>query len=165
MRRTRTLLFGVLLALVPSTPAMASTPEIAATLDGRSIPAAEVAAHHCHDLEFPLIRCFRKVADRDASVSVETGAVQLAVAAAVVYVTIYDLSGFFGSSMSISQNYDTLSVVGWNDRASSFKGRNSETGRFYVDWFHGGSSWAFCCNQQTANLGSYDNTFTSVYRT
>lgn len=165
MRRTRTLLFGVIWALVPSTPAMASTPEIVATLDGRSIPAAEVAAHHCHDLEFPVIRCFRSVADRDASVSVEIGAVQLAVAAAVVYVTIYDGALFAGSSFSISQDYDTLSVVGWNDRASSFKGRNSETGRFYVDWFHGGSSWAFCCNQQTGNLGSYDNKFTSVYRT
>jgi len=144
---------------------MATAPEVVVTLEGRPITVAEVADHYCHDLEFPVIRCFRKVADRDASASVEIGPIQVAVATGVVYVTIYDSASFAGSSFLVSQDYDALAVIGWNDRVGSFKGRNSESGRFHVDWFHGGSSWNFCCNQQTANLGSYNNTFSSVYRT
>jgi hypothetical protein len=155
----------MLLALAPSTPAMAAPPEVTATLDGRAIPVSQIAEHDCDDLEFPLIRCFKNAADRDASVTRRLGALHVSVATAVAYVNVYDLANYGGSSLVISQNYDSLAVIGWNDKVSSFKGRNSETGRFYVDWFHGGSSWAFCCNQQTANLGSYDNTFSSVYRT
>jgi hypothetical protein len=155
----------MLLALVPSTPATAAPPEVTATLDGRSIPVAEIAEHDCDDLEFPLIRCFKDAADRDASVTRRLGALKVAVAAAVVYVTAYDLANYGGSSLVISQNYDTLVVIGWNDRISSFKGRNSETGKFTTNWLGGGSVWNFCCNQQTGTLGSYDNTFSSVYRT
>ena len=165
MRRTRTLLLGLLLALVPSTPAMAAPSEVTATLDGRPIPVSEIAEHDCDDLDFPLIRCFGKPADREASLAVRAGSLQVAVTTAVAYATVYDLANYGGSSLVISQNYDSLVVIGWNDKVSSFKGRNSESGRFYVDWFHGGSSWAFCCNQQTGSLGSYDNTFSSVYRT
>jgi len=165
VRRTRAVLLGLLMALAVSSPARAAAPEIRATLDGRDIPIAEVARHHCHDLDFPVISCFAKATDRDTSVSVELGQVQLAAAAGVPYVTVYDFSGFTGSSMVISQDYDALVTIGWNDKVSSFKGRNSETGRFYVDWFHGGTSYSFCCNQQTSSLGGFDNTFSSVYRT
>jgi hypothetical protein len=165
VRRTRALLFGVLLAVASATPAEAAPPEVVATLDGRPMPASEIPNRACHDLEFPIIRCFRTVSDRDASVSFEAGQLQVAGASGVVYVTVWDGPSFSSSSISISQDYDALSWIGWNDRVTSFKGRNSETGRFYVDWFHGGSSWSFCCNQQTGSLGSFDNTFSSVYRT
>ena len=164
MRRTRALLFGVLLALVPSTPAMAAEPQIVATLDGRPISMSEVSRYHCHDIEFPVIRCFRQASARILSISAEAEALQIA-AAGIVYVTVYDLASFAGSSFSISQDYDSLAAVGWNDRVSSFKAKNAETGRFYADWLHGGSSWAFCCNQSTGNLSTYSNTFSSVYRT
>ena len=65
----------------------------------------------------------------------------------------------------MSEDYSVLSLIGWNDRISSFKGRNSQLGAFYVDWFYSGTVWAFCCNQQVANLGSYSNTFSSIRRT
>jgi hypothetical protein len=165
VRRTRALLFGVLLSLLPTTSATAAQPEVAATLDGQPIPATSIAMHHCHDLEFPIIRCFRKAADRDLAASAEVGIAGIESVTAIAFVTMYDGSGFSGSSFLVSQNYDVLATIGWNDRVSSFKGRNSETGRFYVDWFAGGGSWAFCCNQQTASLGNFDNTFSSVYRT
>jgi hypothetical protein len=161
----RALLFGMVLALLSPAAATAGGPEVTATLDGRAIPIGEVARHDCHDLEFPAIRCFRNPADRDRSVSVQLGQLELAATSGVVYVTIYDWTQYGGSSMAISQDYDALVTIGWNDRVSSFKGRNSETGRFYVDWFHGGSSWSFCCNQQTSGLGGFDNSFSSVYRT
>jgi hypothetical protein len=165
VRRTRALLFGVLLALLPTTPATAAAPEIVVTLDGRPIPATAIAMHHCHDLEFPIVRCFGKAAERDLAASAEVSIAGIESVTAVAYVTMYDGSSFSGSSFLVSQNYDVLATIGWNDRVGSFKARNSETGRFYVDWFAGGGSWAFCCNQQTASLGSFNNTFSSVYRT
>jgi hypothetical protein len=67
--------------------------------------------------------------------------------------------------MNVSQDYATLSTIGWNDRISSFKARNSETGTLFADWFFTGTWWAFCCNTQVANLGSYSNTFSSLQRT
>lgn len=163
----RALLFGVLLTLLPSTPAMAAAPGVSATLDGRAIDVADIVDFQCHDLDYPVIRCFRKAADRDASIALDAGVGQasLSVTTAVVYVTVWDQPGFQGSSLSISQNYDVLSTIGWNDRVSSFKGRNSESGRFFVDWFGGGSYWPFCCNSTYGSLGTYDNTFSSVYRT
>jgi hypothetical protein len=164
VRRTRAVLVGLLLALAVSSPARAAAPEkITATLDGRPIPVSEIAEHDCHDLDFPIIRCFTDASDRDASLSLH-GSVSIAATAGVTYVTVWD-GTYSGASISLSQDYDTLVTIGWNDRISSFKGRNSETGRFYVDWFHGGASYNFCCNQQVGSLGSLNNTFTSVYRT
>ena len=165
MHRTRAVLVGLLMALAVSSPARAAPPEkVTATLDGRPIPVSEIAEHDCHDLDFPVIRCFTDASDRDASFSV-LGSLSVAATAGVTYVTVWDGGSFSGASISLSQDYDTLVVIGWNDKISSFKGRNSETGRFYVDWFRGGSSYNFCCNQQVASLGSLNNTFTSVYRT
>ncbi len=164
MRRTRALVFGVLLAAAPSTPAMAATPHVVATLDGRAIPVSQIGLYSCHDLEFPAIRCFRQPRDRNLALATSAGQLQVA-AAGVVYVTVFDQALYGGSSMSISQNYDTLATIGWNDRVSSFKAKNSESGRLYVDWLHGGSGWNFCCNQSTGNLSTYDNSFSSVYRT
>jgi hypothetical protein len=165
MRWTRALLFGMLMALVWSTPATAAPAQVKSTLDGRPIPVSAIADYACQDTEFPIIRCFTDPAERDASVSLGIGDLRIAAATATVYVTIWDGASFTGASISLSQDYDTLATIGWNDRTSSFKGRNSESGRFYVDWFHGGSSMAFCCNQSTASLGGFDNSFTAVYRT
>ena len=164
MRRTRAVLVGLLMALAVSSPARAAAPEVRATLDGRPIPISEIAEHDCHDLDFPVIRCFTDASDRDVSLSV-AGSLGVAATAGVTYVTVWDGTSFTGASISLSQDYDTLVTIGWNDKISSFKGRNAETGRFYVDWFHGGASYSFCCNQQIASLGSLNNTFTSVYRT
>jgi hypothetical protein len=143
---------------------MAAGPQLNATLDGQAIPLSDVGLYSCHDLEYPTIRCFRQARDRNLSVAAPDGGLQLA-AAAVVYVTVYDLTGWGGSSLSISQNYDSLATIGWNDRISSFRARNAESGRFATDWFDGGSKWNFCCNQATGNLSTFSNTFSSVYRT
>ena len=147
---------------------MAAAPGVEATLDGRPIDLDEVGRYQCHDLDYPVIRCFRKAVDRDLSIDLDVGvlgASATASAAGIVYVTLYDGQNFMGSSISLSQDYDALATIGWNDRASSFKGRNAETGRLYLDWFHGGSSTGFCCNQTFANLSGYDNAYSSVYRT
>jgi hypothetical protein len=133
-----------------------------AYLDGREIPAAEISSYFCHDLERPTIRCYRTSALYDAGAKANGTASLLA---AVVYVTIYDGQTYSGSFLQVSSDYDVLAGVGWNDRVSSYKARNSETGSFYQDWFHGGSGTAFCCNMTVPGLGGLDNTFSSVYRT
>jgi hypothetical protein len=132
---------------------------IAAYVDGRPIPAADISKYFCDDFSYPVIQCSISplvTAARGTVVSLLTS---------VDYVTVYDQASFGGSYMNISQDYGWLATIGWNDRISSFKARNSETGTFFVDWFSGGAQWSFCCNTQQVSLGSYDNSFSSLHRT
>ena len=134
-------------------------PELTATLDGRPIPLRDVGKYFCDDFAYPEIRC------SSTRLLAEARAAGLALATAVDYVTIYDQPNFGGAYMNVSQNYSVLALIGWNDRISSFKARNNETGTFYVDWFYSGGPWSFCCSGQAAGLGGADNTFSSVIRT
>jgi hypothetical protein len=147
------------LAHPPAAGAATPEPELSATLDGRPIPLDDVGRYYCDDFSYPEIRCSSNRLISDSR------ALLVTLLTAVNYVTIYDQLNYGGAYMNVSQDYSALSLIGWNDRISSFKGRNSETGTFYVDWFYGGAWWTFCCNQQTANLGTYNNTFSSILRT
>lgn len=142
-----------------ATAAAEADPVLTATLDGRSIPLEDVGKHYCDDFSYPIIRC------SSLALIAEARATLFLVLTSVDYVTIYDQSGYGGAYLHASQDYGVLALIGWNDRISSFKGRNNETGTFYTDWFYGGSWWTFCCNQQTASLGSFSNTFSSMLRT
>lgn len=146
-----------------STPVDAApTPSgLSADLAGIPIPLADVVLYHCDDFDAPRIHCFTTAAARDVSLG---GLTSLA-ASGVAYVVIYDYASFSGASMYLSDDYSILAVIGWNDRISSFKGQNNQSGRFWTDWFGGGSPYNFCCNQQVAILGGWDNTFSSVNRT
>jgi hypothetical protein len=150
------------MALVAAAPGITAATDgsvsLTATLDGRPIPLKDVAKYDCDDFAYPVITCSTSAAGLQARASV-------AVSAGLDYVTIYDYVSFQGSFMNVSQDYSSLLTIGWSDRISSFKVRNSETGQFFTDWFYGGSSWPFCCNTQQSSLGAYDNTFSSVQRT
>lgn len=130
-----------------------------AMLGGRPIELARVGTLHCHDFRWPQIECFATATELDADASAALAAT------AVDYVRIFENGAYNGASMYLSQNYTILALIGWNDRISSFKALNSETGSFHTDWFYGGSEYTFCCNQNVMSLGSYDNTFSSVRRT
>jgi hypothetical protein len=132
---------------------------MSATLDGRPIPLVDVAKYYCDDFAYPVITCSMSADLIEARLSASLAAT------ALDYVTIYDAPTFGGAWMNVSQDYSGLWSIGWNDRISSFKARNSETGRFWTDWFYSGTWYGFCCNQQLASLGAYDNTFSSVIRT
>ena len=134
-------------------------PELTATLDGRPIPLEDVGKYFCDDFTYPEIQCSSKRGIADARATL------VGLLTAVDYVTIFDGTAYSGAYMNVSQDYSVLSLIGWNDRISSFKARNGETGTFYVDWFYGGSFWAFCCNSQLSSLGSYNNSFSSIIRT
>ena len=133
--------------------------EVSATLDGKPIPVSEVSRYFCDDFSYPVIRCSR------VELVAELRANTMGLLAGIDYVTIFDAAGYGGAWMNVSQDYGTLLTVGWNDRISSFKARNLETGRFWTNWFSGGTFWDFCCNSQVPYLGPYDNTFSSVHRT
>jgi hypothetical protein len=128
-------------------------------LDGKPIPLQDVGTHYCDDFSYPEIKC------SSTPVLAAARATLVTLLTAVDYVSIFDLANYSGAYMNVSQDYSALSLIGWNDRISSFKGRNSESGTFYTDWFYGGAWWTFCCNQQTANLSTYSNTFSSILRT
>jgi len=134
-------------------------PQLSATLDGKPIPLEDVGKYNCDDFNYPEISC------SSSRVLMDARAAAMTLLTGIDYVTIWDGANFGGAYMNVSEDYSALSLIGWNDRISSFKGRNSETGAFYVDWFYGGAWWTFCCNQQTSNLGTFSNTFSSIRRT
>ena len=134
-------------------------PELTATLDGRPIPLEDVSKYYCDDFSYPEIKCSSTKVIPDARATLVT------LLTAVDYVTIYDGNAYAGAFMNVSQDYSALTLIGWNDRIGSFRGRNSETGTFFLDWFYGGTPWAFCCNTQTANLGTFNNAISSIKRT
>jgi hypothetical protein len=154
----------------------ASSPPLQAELEGLPIDASEASAFYCHDFEFPVIRCFRTAARLEQAVGGEAGpsktkasSMDVVVAAAFGpndYVTIYSGPSYAAPYAHLSQNYDSLAVIGWNDMISSFKGRNNRRGIFREHWFGGGASFSFCCNQNVISLpAGIDNTFSSVYQT
>ena len=166
MARFRVLLAAIGLALAlaaigsgrPATAYVEHEGDFFAYLDGHPIPVNDVSRYFCDDFSYPIIRC------SSLTVVVEARAV-LVLATGVDYVTIYDQANYFGTYMNVSQDYGSLLSIGWNDKISSFKGRNSESGRFWTNWFNCGKSWSFCCNQNVGSLGLYNNTFSSMHRT
>jgi hypothetical protein len=132
-----------------------------ADLDGRPLDPGRVADFYCHDFDYPAIHCFRDSDQLELSVAPAVAAAQ---AAGVDYVVVFDYTWFQGPYMYISQDYTVLLLIGWNDRISSYMARNWQSGKFWTDWFFSGTSYQFCCNQQAASLGSFNNTFSSVHR-
>ncbi len=152
-------LFGTGRALAADTVATDPDPMLTATLDGKPIPLEDVGRYFCDDFAYPEIRCWSTRLAADARATVVT------LLTSLDYVTIWDGANYGGSYMNVSEDYPALSILGWNDRVSSFKARNGETGTFYIDWFYGGGQWNFCCNQQAPNLGSWNNAISSIIRT
>ena len=109
---------------------------------------ADVSRYFCDDFSYPEIRCSR------SPLIMELRGRRATLLAGVDYVTIFEHPTFSGASMHVSQDYGALVSIGWNDKISSYKGRNSETGRFWTDWFSSGTSWSFCCNSWVPSLGS-----------
>lgn len=176
-KKLATVALGLAIALsgITAQGAAAASREsrLRADLDGRPMKLAEVGRWFCHDFDHPQIHCFTNastlegaVAERSAGVSVEGGELTtLAAFGPNDYVTIYSEPSYAGSYAHLSANYDQLWIIGWNDRISSYKGRNSQSGTFYSDWFGGGTVRTFCCNTTVSWLtATYDNAFSSVYR-
>lgn len=152
-------------------PVTAQEVHLRADLDGRPIKAESASAYYCHDFEYPQIHCFSRPEALEASVEgLAPGLSRTSVFTAALgssdYVTVYSGGSFSGTFAHLSQNYDALATIGWNDTISSYKARNGRSGTFYEHWFSGGVSTPFCCNQLVSSLpASKNNTFSSVYQT
>ena len=133
---------------------------LAAYLDGRPIKLADVGKWYCHDFAYPVIQCFSDPTQVDGS----TSAAMPIAAAGVTYITVYEFTTYQGAYMHMSEDYSMLSLLGWNDRISSFKVKNSQSGVFWTDWLYSGTRYTFCCNQSLGSLGSFNDTFSSVFR-
>jgi hypothetical protein len=162
-------LAGALVGLALLGPTFASArqvdPALSADLDGKPMALVDVGLHYCHDLDYPIIHCFSQAKALESEMRARNATSGITAAAGTgVYATVYEYTLFQGAYMHMSQNYTCLACIGWNDRISSFVALNSQTGNFYTDWFYGGTVYGFCCNQQLTGLGSFDNTFSSVYR-
>ncbi len=140
---------------------------IVADVDGHPIKPTLIGTFYCHDFDYPHIHCFRSQHDLDAAATSAIAARSQASPnlSASDYVLIFDGSIQSGASMYVSQNYDALFSIGWNDRVSSYQALNSATGTFWTDWFSSGTARNFCCNARVLTLPSnLDNAFSSVYR-
>lgn len=140
---------------------------VAADVDGRPISIALIPTYFCHDFDYPKIHCFGSPKGLEAAKAArsQTLAAPAQNFGAGDYVTIFDGPNYSGGFMDVSQNYDALWSIGWNDRISSYKGRNSASGIFWTDWFASGNGKTFCCNANVATLSAtYENAFSSMYR-
>lgn len=167
--RAALVLLAAVLLVPPATVTAAEAPTVVtADLAGRPIELEGVAGYHCHDLDFPRIHCFDSARARDAALALEAGAASLSPlgVTAVSYVVVYEHASYGGASLVVSEDYTSLTFIGWNDRISSFKAQNGETGSFWWDWFYGGGMpYTFCCNQNVANLGTWNDNISSIQRT
>ncbi len=125
-RSLRTTVSIMVLILASATPAQAVTPSaLRAELEGISIPLSEVAAYHCHDLAYPIIRCYRTESALTEAVS---GWAPLQVDSPIPpdppYIELFDYSYFSGASIYISGDYTNLDIIGWNDRVGSYIAEN-----------------------------------------
>jgi hypothetical protein len=147
-------------------PVADATPgTVTADLDGVAIAVDQIPEHFCHDRAYPVIHCFATPQGLAAAFEALDGARIARAATATDYVIVYSNTSYGGSYLYISQDYDTLVTVGWNDRIRSYRGLNSELGRFWTDWFHSGAALDFCCNSNVPSLSAtFDQKITSVYR-
>jgi hypothetical protein len=158
---SRAVLSSLLVALlwVPPAHAGAGGTELRADLNGKEIELVEVANFYCHDFDFPRIHCFTSLEELSSDSAV------VRAVTATNYLAIFENMSYNGAAMYVSEDYTVLTWIGWNDRISSFKALNSQSGTFHTDWFYGGTRYNFCCNTQVSNLGSFNDSFSSVKRT
>lgn len=147
----------------------ASPVVVTADLDGEPISIGEVASHYCHDLDYPKIHCYSDAAYLESTVSSIASArakvTGAEAAAALQYVKLFDLTAFAGQYIILSVDYDNLSVIGWNDKASSFIGVNNLSFGLWNDPYQSGYGLIRCCNQRAAELSAtYENQFSSTER-
>lgn len=129
--------------------------EVRAVLDGSVLSLPEVAAHHCHDLSFPVIRCFRSARSRDLDVA--------SMLDSTPYVTVFKDADHGGGSYTFGSAWSDLSTIGWNDIITSFKSLNGGRPRFYQHSGYGTPSWRWAAGAWVSYVrASANDTFSSL---
>jgi len=161
--------FAALLALVTSVVAPApgalgvQSGELRATADGRSIPLAAVSSLYCHDLAYPLIRCFH---DEPALRADEKQAQTTALAglSITVWVTWYRDAGYGGPAFDAAFSWPDLATINWSNQISSFRSYSGANPHwFFYPNYAGGVSVSWGVNAQVSYVGAtYNDRFESV---
>ncbi len=141
----------------------AQTGGLRATVDGRLISLAEVSALHCHDLAYPLIRCFHdepamQADERQTAASAPTGS------AITVWVTWYRDAGYGGPSFDAASSWPDLATINWSHQISAFRSYSGANPRwFFYPNYAGGVSVSWGVNAQISYVGAtYNDRFASV---
>ena len=163
-RVTGLVLVGVSLAVYAGSTRATSEPAIRAELEGKPIPATEVGRYACHDLDFPLIFCFRSPDELDAALAARpAGHAGAPTPALAGYVKVFPDRGLRGNPAVLTVRYDELSVIGWNDRISSFQGLAGAGGWFFEHIYGSARVYPFSAYQIVTYVGDrYNDTFSSV---
>jgi hypothetical protein len=156
-------------SVMAETPLATESPEptgLSATLEGEPIGLDAVGALACHDLEYPVIRCFRTV-DRllaaiGSSDAGDASGTSSATTASTPYVIAFDLFYYGGSNPKVlSTDEPWLVVIGWNDVTSSFKSYGA-VGRWREHSPAGGFVYSYGSTTQVPWLSAtYNNKFSA----
>ena len=165
--RLQSIVLAGALALAWALPTMAApevgaTDGVHATLDGAPIPLGSVAQFACHDRDYPLIRCFRSAAARDADLAAAVPGVAASSPQLLsAFVRWYRDAYYGGPSFEAYNSYPDLSVIGWSKQISSFMTLNGG----HPVWWQGtnytgtGWDWGFASEP---TLGSANDQISSV---
>lgn len=157
------------LMVITTAPANAGEGGVSADLEGRPLKVAEIANYHCHDFDYPRIRCFATTSRLEDAVAERVGAssdaaeLEVTTFATGFAVRAYENATYNGASIYLSQPYNDLSSIGWNDRISSYKVMSTTGGEFHTDSYHRGTLDSFCCSETVPYVGdALNDKFSSV---
>lgn len=166
--RLRTSLVAVLATapfLLAAAPTIATAPpSLRAELDGSPIALADISRYDCHDRAYPLIRCFRSPAERDADAAGrQIDGVEPLSATGGPFVRWYADANFTGASFDAYFAYRDLGTIGWSDRISSFSPYGAGYPRWWTNVGFSGQPWDWGPGVPVAYVGGDANdTFSSV---
>lgn len=158
-------LLAVVTSIVAPTPGVSGAPigGLRATVDGRPIPLAEVSSLHCHDLAYPLIRCFHDEPSMQADEQ-QAAATAPAGPAITVWVTWYRDAGYGSPSFDAASSWPDLATINWRNQISAFRSYSGANPRwFFYPNYAGGASVSWGANAQISYVGAtYNDRFASV---
>ncbi len=140
----------------------ANAGRLSARLGDVQISLGQAGGMSCHDLDYPVLRCFTSpdALDRDVAERLRS-TTTLAAVAATGYVTVFEHAGYDGARMTLSADQPWLSSIGWNDRISSFKSVGA-TGRFFENSPGTGFVYYFSSGAQISYVGNaYNDKFSA----
>lgn len=122
-------------------------PALVAYLGAQRIPLGTVASYHCHDRDYPVIRCFLAAADRAAEEAAPgagtgSGAV-LANPTSLTgpYVRWYRDANYSGASFDAYVYEADLASIGWDNQISSFTPLNGGHPLWWAGANRMGTKW------------------------
>ncbi len=152
-------------AVLPlATPRASAADGLHATLDGAPLSLQSVAQFACHDRDYPLVRCFRSTAARDADLTAEApGGPGSSPQLLSAFVRWYRDAYYSGPSFEAYNSYPDLSVIGWNKQISSFVTLNGGHPVWWQGSYYTGTGWDWGFASEPT-LGSANDQISSVQK-